>query len=133
MSTQDKGEAMGQLAPGDELPEDSGISAGVKGYIVGLVFSLLLTAASFTVVHSTYLWTSGIPVALGVLAVAQMGIHLVFFLHINSGPDNTNNILALGFGLMVVVIVISGSLWIMGHLSSNMMPMEKVLDIHQQR
>ncbi|WP_258164132.1 cytochrome o ubiquinol oxidase subunit IV [Pseudomonas sp. 17104299] len=123
----------GQLAPGDEAVRDSGISAGVRGYLIGLVVSLLLTAASFLVIHDTFLWKPSIPVALGVLAVAQMGIHLVFFLHLSTGPDNANNVLALAFGVLIVSIIIVGSLWIMSHLNHSMMPTERVLDLHQQR
>lgn len=133
MSKENDSQWQGQLAPGDEAADDSGLSAGVRGYVIGLVVSLLLTAASFLVIHDTFLWKPGIPVALGVLAVAQMGIHLVFFLHLNTGPDNTNNILALAFGVLIVAIVVSGSLWIMSHLNHNMMPMERVMDLHQQR
>ncbi|MBR0343961.1 MAG: cytochrome o ubiquinol oxidase subunit IV [Rudaea sp.] len=133
MSADKNTEWQGDLAPGDELAEDSGVSAGVRGYLIGLVVSLLLTAASFLIIHDTFLWKPGIPVALGVLAVAQMGIHLVFFLHLNTGPDNTNNILALAFGVLIVAIVVSGSLWIMSHLNNNMMPIERVMDLHQQR
>jgi cytochrome o ubiquinol oxidase operon protein cyoD len=51
-----------------------------------------------------------------------MGVHLVFFLHIGSGPDNTNNVLALAFGVLIVTLVVSGSLWIMANLNDNMMP-----------
>jgi hypothetical protein len=47
-------------------------------------------------------------------------VHLVFFLHITTGPDNTNNALALAFGVLIVGLVIAGSLWIMYHLNSNM-------------
>ena len=54
-----------------------------------------------------------------------MGVHLVFFLHITTGPDNTNNVLALAFGILVVFLVIAGSLWIMNDLNHNMvMPSE---------
>ena len=123
----------GQVAPGDERKEDSGISAGVRGYLIGLLISTLLTIASFSVIDSGFLWKPAIPVMLGVLAVAQMGIHLVFFLHINSGPDNTNNILALAFGVLIVAFVVAGSLWIMAHLNENMMPMDKLMDLHKQR
>jgi len=123
----------GQVAPGDERKEDSGISAGVRGYLIGLVLSILLTALSFSVIDSVFLWKPAIPVMLGVLAVAQMGIHLVFFLHINTGPDNTNNILALAFGVLIVAFVVAGSLWIMAHLNENMMPMDKLMDLHKQR
>jgi heme/copper-type cytochrome/quinol oxidase subunit 3 len=51
----------------------------------------------------------------------QIGIHLVFFLHLGSGPDNTNNILALAFGVLIVFLVIIGSVWIIANLNSNMM------------
>ena len=56
------------------------------------------------------------------LAIAQMGVHLVFFLHITTGPDNTNNVLALAFGVLIVFLVVAGSLWIMADLNDNMMP-----------
>jgi cytochrome o ubiquinol oxidase subunit IV len=48
----------------------------------------------------------------------------VFFLHITTGPDNTNNVLALAFGVLIVVLVVSGSLWIMWDLDHNMMPVQ---------
>jgi cytochrome o ubiquinol oxidase operon protein cyoD len=63
-----------------------------------------------------------------VLAIAQMGVHLVFFLHITTGPDNTNNVMALAFGVLVVVLVVFGSIWIMGHLNHNMMPPGEMMD-----
>jgi cytochrome o ubiquinol oxidase operon protein cyoD len=56
-----------------------------------------------------------------------MGIHLVFFLHITTAPDNNNNILALAFGTLIVCLVVLGSLWIMAHLNHNMMPMQDML------
>ena len=59
--------------------------------------------------------------ALAALAVAQMGVHLAFFLHITTGPDNLNNALALAFGTLIVGLVIAGTLWIMYHLNSNLM------------
>jgi cytochrome o ubiquinol oxidase operon protein cyoD len=55
-----------------------------------------------------------------VLALAQIGVHLVFFLHLGSGPDQTNNILALAFGVLIVLLVIGGSIWIVAHLNANM-------------
>jgi len=72
-------------------------------------------------------------VALGlvVLAIAQMGIHLVFFLHITTAPDNTNNVLALAFGILIVFLVIAGSLWIMNNLNENMMmPPPELMNMH---
>jgi cytochrome o ubiquinol oxidase subunit IV len=58
-----------------------------------------------------------------VLAFAQIGAHLAFFLHLGSGPDNTNNILALAFRLLIVFLLITGSCWIIANLNANMMPM----------
>jgi len=66
-------------------------------------------------------------VALVVLAIAQMGVHLVFFLHLTTGPDNTNNVLELAFGVLIVLLVIVGSLWIMANLNHNMMPMDQLM------
>jgi len=91
-------------------------------YTAGLVFALLLTGASFFVARSPLIWSPGVPVGLAVLAIAQMGVHLVFFLHITTGPDNLNNALALALGVLIVGIVIAGSLWIMYHMNMNMMP-----------
>ena len=51
-----------------------------------------------------------------------MGVHLVFFLHITSGPDNTNNVLALAFGVLIVFLVMIGTIWIMSHMDANMAP-----------
>jgi cytochrome o ubiquinol oxidase subunit IV len=60
-----------------------------------------------------------------VLAFAQIGVHLVFFLHLGSGPESTNNILALAFGMLVVFLVIAGSIWIIANLNWNMMEMPR--------
>jgi cytochrome o ubiquinol oxidase subunit IV len=66
-----------------------------------------------------------------VLAIAQMGVHLVFFLHITTGPDNTNNVMALGFGVLIVFLVLTGSLWIMDHMNHNMMPMSQIMQMQR--
>ena len=91
-------------------------------YTVGFALAAMLTALSFWVANTSLLWPPGIPLGLVVLAIAQMGVHLVFFLHITTGPDNTNNVLALAFGVLIVALVIGGSVWIMGHLDERMMP-----------
>jgi cytochrome o ubiquinol oxidase subunit IV len=63
-------------------------------------------------------------VALVVLAIARMGLHLMLFLHITTGADNTNNMLALAFGVLIVILPMGGSLWIMANLNHNLMPMD---------
>ncbi|EJL20400.1 cytochrome o ubiquinol oxidase subunit IV [Novosphingobium sp. AP12] len=119
----------GDAAPGDE---QSDILAGISGYVIGLVLAAGLTATSFWVASTNMLWEPGVPIGLCVLAIAQMGVHLVFFLHITTGPDNTNNVLALAFGLLIVFLVIAGSLWIMANLNANMMPMESLTNLSMQ-
>jgi cytochrome o ubiquinol oxidase operon protein cyoD len=113
------------LAPGEE--EEVRIGPRLAGYVVGLGLAVLLTATSFFVAGTDLVWQPSIPVAIIVLAIAQMGIHLVFFLHITTGADNTNNVLALAFGMLIVILVIGGSLWIMSNLNHNMMPMDQLM------
>ena len=117
------------LAPGDEHAES--FSQRVIGYLVGLGLAILLTATSFFVAGTDLVWQPSIPVALVVLAIAQMGVHLVFFLHITTGPDNTNNVLALAFGVLIVVLLMGGSLWIMANLNHNMMPMDQIMQMQR--
>jgi cytochrome o ubiquinol oxidase subunit IV len=117
------------LAPGDE--EEASIGSRLLGYVAGLGLAILLTATSFFVAGTDLVWQPSIPVAIIVLAIAQMGVHLVFFLHITTGADNTNNILALAFGLLIVFLVIGGSLWIMANLNHNMMPMDQLMQMQR--
>jgi len=58
-------------------------------------------------------------------------VHLVFFLHITTSPDNTNNVLALAFGVLIVFLIVAGSVWIMANLNQNLMPMEQMLQMQR--
>jgi len=116
-------------APGDEAQVS--VKLRVLGYLVGLGLAILLTTTSFFVAGTDLVWQPSIPVAIIVLAIAQMGVHLVFFLHITTGPDNTNNVLALAFGLLIVFLVIGGSLWIMDNLNHNMLPMDQIMQMQR--
>jgi cytochrome o ubiquinol oxidase operon protein cyoD len=116
----------GEVAPGD-LQGSPDVARAIGGYLLGFVLAAGLTLVSFYITRSTLVWHPSIPIALSVLAIAQMGVHLVFFLHLTSGPDNLNNILALAFGLLVVMLLVFGSLWIMTHMNHNMMPMEQMM------
>jgi cytochrome o ubiquinol oxidase operon protein cyoD len=119
------------IAPGDE-PEAAGdLGKAVRGYLLGLALAILLTAASFWTVSTHLIYAPGIPVAVLVLAIAQMGIHLAYFLHITTAPDNTNNVLALAFGVLICCLVVFGSLWIMANLEHNMLPMSEMLKIQR--
>jgi cytochrome o ubiquinol oxidase operon protein cyoD len=106
-------------------------SAGFRTYTAGLVFALLLTAASFIVAQTNLLWPPGVSAGLAVLAVAQMGVHLVFFLHIGTDSDHTNHVLALAFGVLIVALLVAGSLWIMDHLNVNMVSPSAVMEMQR--
>ena len=107
--------------------------AGVLVYTIGLGLAVILTATSFWVANTSVLWGPGVHLGLAVLAIAQMGVHLVFFLHITTAPDNTNNVLALAFGVLIVFLVMVGSLWIMTDLNHNLMPSPELMNLHIQR
>lgn len=117
------------VAPGFMDAAHRSIRQGIQSYLIGLVLAAALTVASFAIVHTPLIWGPGIPIALVVLAVAQIGVHLVFFLHMTTAPDNTNNVLALAFGVLIVALVIGGSLWIMDHLNHRMMPMYQMMQM----
>jgi cytochrome o ubiquinol oxidase operon protein cyoD len=121
-------------APGESSTPQAETTAvsDVGVYTIGLGLALVLTATSFWVANTSMLWALGIPIGLVVLAIAQMGIHLVFFLHITTAPDNTNNVLALAFGLFIVILVIAGSLWITTNLNENLMLSPELMNLQMQ-
>ena len=115
----------------DKAPSegDNSIGRELLSYGIGLALAASLTLAAFWAVHTHLIYGPGIPFALFALAIAQMGIHLVFFLHITTDPDNTNNVLALAFGVLIACLVIFGSIWIMNHLNHNMIPMGQMMQM----
>ena len=119
-------------APGDDRIGSEEPSEGLTGYVVGLGLAVLLPCVSFFVASTSLVWGPSIPIAIAVLAVAQMGVHLVFFLHITSGPDSTNNVMALAFGVLIVFLLIAGSLFIMSQMNHNMMPpMDQIIQMQR--
>jgi cytochrome o ubiquinol oxidase operon protein cyoD len=117
-------------APGEENEGES-VADSIRGYAIGLGLATILTIASFWAAATGVIYGPAVPVALVALAVAQMGVHLVFFLHITTGPDNLNNVMALAFGVLIVALVLVGSLWIMSHLHHNLMPMSAVMEMRR--
>jgi cytochrome o ubiquinol oxidase operon protein cyoD len=105
----------------DERPGASGdLRTNVLKYVGGLALSIVLTLTSFWVSGSDAVWPGSVPVLLAALAIAQMGAHLLLFLHMSSGPESTNNVMSLAFGIFVVVLVIFGSIVIMRSLDARM-------------
>ncbi len=120
------------ISPGDDRPGRTEITHGLLGYAIGFGLAVLLSVVSFFVAGTNLVWQPSIPIALFVLAVAQIGVHLVFFVHITTGPDNTNNVMALAFGVLIVFLVIGGSLWIMSELNANMtLPMNQLMEMQR--
>ena len=117
------GDHNGGVTGGPLFGAERSLAASVRTYCYGLGLAILLSVASFWAAHTQLIYGPSVPVAIAVFAVAQMGVHLVFFLHITTSPDNTNNVLALAFGLLIAGLVVFGSLWIMQHLNQNLMPM----------
>ena len=103
--------------------------AAIKNYVAGLILAFLLTVASFWAAQTDLIYAPAVPVLLAALAIGQMGVHLVFFLHISSGPEDTNNVLELAFGVFVVGLVVLGSMMIIHNLNVNMMPPGHLMDM----
>jgi cytochrome o ubiquinol oxidase subunit IV len=94
-----------------------------KGYIVGFLLSVVLTAIPFWLVMAKVLERPGVTGALLLgLAAVQIVVHMVYFLHMNAKSEGGWSLLALIFTIVLVVIALSGSLWVMYHLNENMMP-----------
>jgi cytochrome o ubiquinol oxidase operon protein cyoD len=127
----ESGSHYADTAPGDERFDGHETAEVVGSYLIGLGLATLLTIVSFFISGTTLVWGPSIPVALVVLAIAQMGVHLVFFLKITTGPDNVNNVLALAFGVLIVLLLLGGSLWIMARLNNNMMPMDQMMQMQR--
>ena len=111
--------------------QEADSAANVQSYVIGLGLAILLTLASFGAAVMHWVWAPGLPVLLAVLAIAQMGVHLVFFLHVSSSPDSANTVLALAFGIFVVGLVVFGSMIIMANLNDHMMPMDQLMQMQR--
>jgi cytochrome o ubiquinol oxidase operon protein cyoD len=125
----DAGSNVGEdrVVGGESPAEKRTLGQEFFAYALGLALAVALTAASFWVRGTHLVYGPSLAVALLVLAVAQMGIHLIYFLHITTDPDNTNNVLALAFGVLIVCLIVFGSLWVMQHLNHNMVSPEELM------
>jgi cytochrome o ubiquinol oxidase operon protein cyoD len=119
-------QAQGQ-APGVDPREHH----AARSYLIGLMYAVALTLASFWAATTPLVYAPAVPVLLATLAIAQMGVHLAFFLHISSAPDQANNFLALAFGVFVSGLIIFGSMLIMTNLNHNMMSMDELMKMQR--
>ena len=93
-----------------------------KGYVIGFLLSVVLTAIPFWMVMDNPLNGQATALIIMALAVAQILVHMIFFLHMNRRAEGGWSMMALLFTVVVVVISLSGSLWVMYHMNANMMP-----------
>lgn len=108
----------------DDHHDDTDASHGtLRGYLTGFVLAVVLTAVPFGLVMGK-VFDKSTTTALVILAIAavQIVVHMIYFLHMNTKSEGGWTMLALLFTLVLVVITLSGSLWVMYHLNTNMMP-----------
>ena len=116
------GDGHGHGHGGVEIPH-----ASLRDYLVGFGLSVVLTAIPFWLVMSGVLPSKQITaLVIMAFAVVQIVVHMIYFLHMNTTSENGWSMMALIFTIVMVVIALSGSLWVMSHLNSNMMPMHQM-------
>ena len=93
----------------------------VKSYIVGFIISLVLTIIPFVMVAKHMLSNNAMYITIGLFALAQLFVQLVFFLHLSFKSSVRWNLSVFLFTLIVVLILVLGSLWIMVNLDFFMM------------
>ncbi|WLF84664.1 cytochrome o ubiquinol oxidase subunit IV [Moraxella sp. ZY210820] len=96
------------------------VHGSTKHYIIGFVLSIILTIIPFGMVMSGSKGT-GVMAVIGITAVAQVLIQLIYFLHMNSSPEQRWNVIAFTYTILTIAALLIGSVWIMNYLHSNMM------------
>ena len=106
---------------------DAHAHGSLSTYLLGFVLSVVLTAIPFWLVTSG-VFPSKQVTALIIMAFAavQIVVHMIYFLHMNTKAENGWSMMAMIFTVVMVVIALSGSLWVMNHLNSNMMPIHQM-------
>ncbi|MDR6937668.1 MULTISPECIES: cytochrome o ubiquinol oxidase subunit IV [unclassified Luteibacter] len=107
----------------DDHHDDGVGHSTLKGYMMGFFLAVVLTAIPFWLVMEKVIPnTQTLAVVLLTFAAIQIVVHMIYFLHMNPRSEGGWNMLALIFTLVIVVITLAGSIWVMFHLNSNMMP-----------
>ncbi|SFK49175.1 cytochrome o ubiquinol oxidase subunit IV [Lysobacter sp. cf310] len=107
----------------DDHLEDGIPHVSAREYLTGFMLSVVLTAIPFGLVMCKVIPSSGlVAIVLLAFAAVQVVVHMIYFLHMNTRSEGGWNVLALIFTVVLVVIVLTGSLWVMHHMNANMMP-----------
>jgi cytochrome o ubiquinol oxidase subunit IV len=97
-----------------------GAHGSLKSYLIGFLLAIALTLVPFGLVMSHA--SIGAPLIIAVFALAQIVVHVVYFLHVDRSEEQRWNLMALLFTAIVLGIILGGSIWIMHNLYVNMMP-----------
>jgi cytochrome o ubiquinol oxidase operon protein cyoD len=111
-------------AQAEQHHAEHGRHGTLRGYLIGFVLAAILTAIPFWLVMSGAIADKEVTaLVIMAIAVVQILVHVTYFLHMNTKAEEGWSVMALIFTVVMVVIVLSGSLWVMYHLNHNMMPM----------
>jgi len=103
---------------------DDHAHGSLRSYVIGFILSVVLTAIPFWLVMTGAMENkTAMAVVVLAFAVVQIVVHMVYFLHMNASSEGGWTMMALLFTIVIVVIALSGSLWVMYHLNANMMPL----------
>lgn len=108
---------------GQDHHADGAPHGSLRDYVTGFVLSVILTAVPFWLVMARPLEAGATAAIVVAFAVVQVVVHMVYFLHMSPKADDGWTMTSLVFTLIVVLIMLAGSLWVMHHLNTNMMPM----------
>ena len=111
---------------------DAGPGHGSFGsYMIGFGLSVILTTIPFWLVMTGYFANpQTTAIVIMAFAVAQIIVHMIYFLHMNTQSESGWTMMALIFTMVLVVITLSGSMWVMYHLNTNMMPQMQGMSPH---
>lgn len=98
-------------------------------YVIGFILSLELTfMAYYFVVNETFSSSTLWLTILG-LAMLQMIVQVLFFLHLGRGPKPRWNLYFYVATVFLVLVVVGGSVFIIDNLHYNMSPSDKIKKI----
>ncbi|WP_107674754.1 cytochrome o ubiquinol oxidase subunit IV [Agrobacterium sp. LAD9] len=111
-------------AHGDDHHHDGASHGTFKSYMIGFILSVILTAIPFWLVMGDVLESKTLLViAIMGLGVIQIFVHMIYFLHMDTKSEGGWTFMALIFTVVVLLITLSGSLWVMYNMNKNMMPL----------
>lgn len=105
----------------------------LRSYVIGFVSAIVLTITAFLFVMNKWVEGSALVAVIIGLALIQLAVQLIFFLHLSDEPKPRWNAAAFAFMAIILVIVVGGSLWIMYSLNYNMMMTPEEMDTYMKQ